>query len=211
MGLVHCHAEPLVTKETYAPYILSLSLRRRPAVAGSSRGKQTAHDNEVQGNRSPKMDCVLNERNEYSYEQRDRFLVRTPFTVTRRNSQPFYLSGNLTTSYVTRSTLKQERPQRISERSLPSPPAFVPGPGFAGYRRWQTRFPKPPFRDPLTEVPRINAINRSRPIRLKSETDSLRKTVVFVVANKVTNQRTARTVRELGKFLPYYVERLWLL
>jgi hypothetical protein len=66
-GLVHCHAEPLVTKETYAPYILSLPLRRRPAVAGSSRGKQTAHDNEVQGNRSPKMDCVLNERKEYPY------------------------------------------------------------------------------------------------------------------------------------------------
>jgi hypothetical protein len=131
------------------------------------------------------------------------------FTVTRRNSQPLYLSSNLTTSYMTRSTLKQERPQRISERSLPSPPAFIPGPGFslAGYRRWQARFPKPTFRDPLAEVPRINAINRSRPIRPKSEADSLRKTVVFVVANKATNRRTARTVRELGKFLPYYVER----
>ena len=103
---------------------------------------------------------------------------------------------------MTRSTLKQERPQRISERSLPSPPAFVPSPGFsqtAGHRQWQRRFPKPAFRDPLAEIPRINAINRSRPIRPKSETDSLRKTVVFVVANKATNRRTARTVREFGK------------
>jgi hypothetical protein len=137
-------------------------------VAGSSRGKQTAHGNEVQGNRSPKMDCVLNERKEYPYEQRDRFLVGTLLTVTRRNSQPLYLSDNLTTPYVARSTLEQERLQRISERSLPSPPAFVPSGGFsqtAGHRRWQIRFPKPAFRDSLTEIPRINAINRSRPDR----------------------------------------------
>jgi hypothetical protein len=36
-------------------------------MAGSSRGKQTAHDNEVQGNRSLKTDCILNERKEYPY------------------------------------------------------------------------------------------------------------------------------------------------
>ena len=126
-------------------------------------------------------DLLDNELQPFSQEQRDRFLVQTLFTVTQRNSQPLYLSDNLTTPYVSRSTLKQERPQRISERSLPSPPAFVPSPGFsqtAGHRQWQRRFPKPAFRDPLAEIPRINAINRSRPIRPKSEADPLRKTVV---------------------------------
>jgi hypothetical protein len=72
-----------------------------------------------------------NELQPLSQEQRDRFLAGTLLTVTRRNSQPLYLSDNLTTPYVARSTLEQERLQRISERSLPSPPAFVPSGGFS--------------------------------------------------------------------------------
>ena len=138
-------------------------------MAGSSRGKQTAHDNEVQGNRSPKTDCTLNERENthtclqepqrggpsndpledklqiLSQEQRDRFLVQTLLTVTRRfeqiteeqnqkrgrpetldstneslNKQVRAVTDIAAALFVWQldNALRTERPQRISERSL---------------------------------------------------------------------------------------------
>jgi hypothetical protein len=88
-----------------------------------------------------------------SQEQQDRFLVRTLLTVTRRNTQPLCLSGNLTTPYVTRSS--KRGPRDHCRRRPPSSPvqALAKQRDAASGKQDSKRATQPAFRDPLAEIP----------------------------------------------------------